>query len=82
MSNNMNNQVQIKSDNILRSLVKVGKEININIKVLDHEKCLKFLDTLNEKNQQELGVSVIGWGFFIESFSTDSLAEEDKSNGL
>ena len=48
----------------LDEVTKVGKEITINIKILDAEKAKQLLGTMYGKNVDEFGVEVQSWGFW------------------
>lgn len=60
----MVNKVETKSDYLLKKLIQVGTEITINIKVLDYEKCLKFINSNDKHNVNKLGLSVTSWANF------------------
>ena len=48
---------------MIEEMTKVGKEITINIKIVDSDLASKLLATMYGKNIEELGVEVTSWGF-------------------
>lgn len=47
----------------MNEVTKVGKIITINIEIVDSEKAKLLLSTMYGKNIDQLGVSVVSWGF-------------------
>lgn len=50
--------------NIKDSLLEVGKEVTVNLKVLDKDIAEEILCTMYDQNKDKYGVEVQSWGFY------------------